>query len=138
MWSGPTFTWPLDSTQLATYFDDPKRTYWSAIDAESQELLGHASLLIDDESELMRVGFIIVDPGRRGRGSGRELVDAVVRQGFQTSTLPVVKLGVYAHNTAALNLYENLGFKRTGAVFQTTVDDEQWDVVDMARPAPTA
>lgn len=138
MWSGLTFTWPLEYGQLARYLDNPNRTYWSAVDTAAKKLMGHASLLIDNDADLMRVGFIIVDPGRRGRGVGRELVDAVVRQGFQASTLPVMKLGVYSHNTAALDLYESLGFKRTGAVFQTTVDDEQWDVVEMARQAPTA
>ncbi|MFJ6001844.1 GNAT family N-acetyltransferase [Arthrobacter sp. NPDC092385] len=137
MWSGPTFTWPLEYAQLERYFHNPNRTYWSAIDTESQELVGHASLLIDNDADLMRVGFIIVNPEYRGRGVGREFVDAVVCDGFQASTLPVMKLGVYAHNTAALKLYESLGFSKTGVVFQTTVDEEQWDVLDMARPAVT-
>jgi RimJ/RimL family protein N-acetyltransferase len=137
MWSGPTFTWPLEYTQLARYFDSPNRTYWSAIDTDSQELLGHASLLIDNEANLMRIGFILVNPEHRGRGVGREFVEAVVRHGFQASALPVMNLGVYAHNTAALNLYESLGFSKTGVVFHTTVEEEQWDVVDMARLAAT-
>lgn len=135
MWSGPTFTWPLGYNQLARYFGNTNRTYWSAMDVEAQELVGHASLLLDKDADLMRIGFIIVNPEHRGRGVGRRFVEAVVRQGFQASTFPVMKLGVYAHNTAALNLYESLGFTRTGVVFQTTVDEEQWEVVDMARPA---
>jgi RimJ/RimL family protein N-acetyltransferase len=137
MWSGPTFTWPLEYSQLARYFDNPNRTYWSALDAESKELVGHASLLIDDAADLMRIGFIIVNPEHRGRGVGREFVKAVVNEGFRASTLPVMELGVYAHNTAALNLYESLGFRKTGVVFQTTVNKEEWQVIDMARPAMT-
>jgi RimJ/RimL family protein N-acetyltransferase len=137
MWSGPTFTWPLEHAQLAQYFDNPNRTYWSAIDTDSQELVGHASLLIDKDADLMRIGYIIVNPEHRGRGVGRELVEAVVRHGFQASTLPVMNLGVYAHNTAALNLYESLGFSKTGVVFHTDVDEQQWDVVGMVCPAAT-
>jgi RimJ/RimL family protein N-acetyltransferase len=137
MWSGPTFTWPLEYTQLARYFDNPHRTYWSALDAESQELVGHASLLIDDDADLMRIGFIIVNPEHRGRGVGRKFVEAVVNEGFRASTLPVMKLGVYAHNTAALNLYERLGFRKTGVGFPTTVDRKEWELIDMTRPAGT-
>lgn len=137
MWSGPTFVWPLEHIQLARYFDSPDRSYWSAVDAESLELVGHASLLIDNDADLMRIGFIIVNPEHRGRGVGRELVEAVIHEGFQTTTIPVMNLGVYAHNTAALNLYETLGFSNTGVRFQTTVDQEQWDVLEMARPRMT-
>ena len=135
--SGPTFIWPLEYTQLARYFHNPNRSYWSAVDADSHELVGHASLLRDNDADLMRIGFIIVNPEHRGRGVGRELVDAVIHEGFQTSTIPVMKLGVYAHNTAALNLYESLGFSKTGVVFQTAVDQEPWEVLEMTRPGMT-
>ncbi len=46
----------------------------------------------------------------------------------------LTRLGVYAHNTAALRPYENLGSHRTGATFHTHVDEETWEVIEMARP----
>ncbi|PPB50357.1 hypothetical protein C4K88_00065 [Arthrobacter pityocampae] len=101
LWSGPTFTWPLTLDQLLTYLENPKRTYWSATDRGSHALVGHASLLIDEGAGLLRIGFIIVDPGLRGRGAGRSLVDGIVRRGFETSTIPAMTLAVLAHNRLA-------------------------------------
>lgn len=36
MWSGLTFTWPLEYGQLARYLDNPNRTYWSAVDTAAK------------------------------------------------------------------------------------------------------
>ncbi|WP_026821140.1 GNAT family N-acetyltransferase [Arthrobacter castelli] len=133
MWSGPSFKWPLDHGQLQNYLQDPNRVYWSAVDSDSPRLVGHASLLIDQEADLMRIGYIVVDPERRGRGIGRKLVESMVRYGFESSHIPVMKLGVYAHNAPAISLYEGLGFSRTGVVLHTEVDQEDWTVIEMAR-----
>ncbi len=81
----------------------------------------------------MRIGYIVVDPERRGRGIGRKLVESMVRYGFESSHIPVMKLGVYAHNAPAISLYEGLGFSRTGVVLHTEVDQEDWTVIEMAR-----
>lgn len=133
LWSGPTFTWPLTLDQLLTYLENPKRTYWSAIYRDAQELLGHASLLIDEDAALMRIGFIIVNPDLRGQGAGRFLVDGVVRRGFETSTIPVMTLGVLAHNHPAIQLYESLGFTSTGTTSRIPIRDEEWEVIAMTR-----
>lgn len=138
LWSGPTFAWPLTLDQLLTYAENPKRTYWSAVDGDSHELMGHASLLIDDDAGLMRIGFIIVNPALRGRGAGRLLVDGVVRLGFAASTIPVMTLGVLAHNLPAIQLYESLGFRSTGSISRIPGRDEEWEVVTMTRAAATA
>lgn len=135
LWSGPTFTWPLTLDQLLTYLENPKRTYWSAVDGDSHELMGHASLLIDEDAGLMRIGFIIVNPALRGRGAGRSLVDGVVRRGFNSSAIPVMTLGVLAHNHPAIQLYESLGFTSTGTASHIPYRDEEWEVITMTRPA---
>ncbi|MHA7284616.1 GNAT family N-acetyltransferase [Arthrobacter sp. TMS2-4] len=138
LWSGPTFTWPLTLDQLLTYAENPKRTYWSAVDGDSHALMGHASLLIDDDAGLMRIGFIIVNPALRGLGTGRSLVDGVVQLESAASTIPVMTLGVLAHNLPAIQLYKSLGFQSTGSISRIPCRNEKCEVVTMTRPATTA
>ena len=54
-----------------------------------------------------------VDPTRRSRGVGRELVDAVVTWSIG-ERFPAVRLLVAAANPAAIRLYERCGFVDTG------------------------
>ena len=134
LWSGRTFTWPLDRGQLESYLQNDQRRYWTGLDPESGSPIGHASLLIDDDSAVMRLGCILLAPAARGRGLGRELISAAVRTGFEITELPTMKLGVYAHNVSARRVYEDLGFRQTGRVRITEVDGQPWHAVEMERP----
>lgn len=132
MWSGPTFTWPLNIAQLEKSLTNERRTWWTGIDLETGRAFGFASLLVDHESQSMRLGYIITDPAVRGQGRGRALVEAAVVRGFEVTDFPSMTLGVYAHNHRALGLYENLGFEPTEASIETAVGGETWQAVEMA------
>lgn len=80
---------------------------------------------------MMRLGCILLNPAARGRGLGRELISTAVRTGFEITDLPAMKLGVYAHNTAARGVYESLGFQENGRVSSTEVDGRQWHALEM-------
>ena len=131
LWSGPSFTWPLDRGQLEVYLGHDQRRYWTGLHPESGDPVGHASLLVDEEAPMMRLGCILLDPAARGRGLGRELISTAVRTGFEITDLPAMKLGVYAHNTAARGVYESLGFQETGRVSSTEVGGRQWHALEM-------
>ena len=134
LWSGRTLTWPLDRGQLETYLHNDRRRYWTGLHPNSGEPVGHASLLVDDEARMMRLGCILLDPTARGRGLGRDLITAAVRVGFAATELPAMRLGVYAHNVSARRVYESLGFQTTGRVRSTEVSGKPWHAVEMERP----
>ncbi|NVC25039.1 GNAT family N-acetyltransferase [Kocuria salina] len=134
LWSGRTFTWPLDRGQLENYLQNAQRRYWTGLDPESGNPVGHASLLVDDDAAMMRLGCVLLDPAARGRGWGRELISTAVRTGFETTELPTMKLGVYAHNISARRVYEDLGFQKTGRVRSTEVNGQPWHAMEMERP----
>ena len=138
LWSGRTFRWPLDRGQLEGYLQNDRRRYWTGVDADSGEPVGHASLLVDDEARTMRLGCVLLDPAARGRGLGRELIGAAVRTGFEVTDLPAMKLGVYAHNVPARRVYESLGFRETGRVRSTEVAGRPWHALEMERPRPAS
>ncbi|MCC5782230.1 hypothetical protein CK505_16580 [Kocuria sp. WN036] len=134
LWSGRTFAWPLDRGQLERYLRNDQRRYWTGLDPESGNPVGHASLLVDHDAAMMRLGCILLDPAVRGRGLGRELISTAVRTGFEVTELPTMKLGVYAHNVTARRVYEDLGFRQTGRVRSTEVNGQPWHAVEMERP----
>lgn len=137
LWSGRTFTWPLDRGQLETYLQNDQRRYWTGLDPDSGDPVGHASLLIDVDAHMMRLGCILLDPDARGRGLGRGLIGTAVRTGFEVTGLPVMKLGVYAHNVSARRVYESLGFQETGRVRSTEVGGQPWHALEMERSRPS-
>jgi RimJ/RimL family protein N-acetyltransferase len=131
LWSGPTFSWPLDRFQLERYLSDAHRRYWTGIDASTGAIVGHGSLLLDTEAQTCRLGFVIVDPGRRGEGWGRKLVRLLTTAAFETKAITELTLGVYAHNSHARSLYESVGFQGSEVVMRTPVRDQVWEVMSM-------
>jgi RimJ/RimL family protein N-acetyltransferase len=73
VWSGPGFLWPLSASQLRAYFEKSRsgqRLLWSAVAMKDGALVGHASLALKAEGAIGRLGRVLVDPARRGRGWG--------------------------------------------------------------------
>ena len=74
-------------------------------------------------SRLVRVG---VAPAHRGRGLGRQLVEAVLAEASLRG-VPAVDLNVYACNAAAVRLYRSLEFEPQAS------DADRPDVLRMTR-----
>ncbi len=60
--------------------------------------------------EEARLGFIIVDDSKRGKGYGKEMVSAAVRYVFDYFKAKKVTIGVFEQNSAARRCYESCGF----------------------------
>lgn len=133
MWSGPTFSWPLDRFQLQKYLTNVHRRYWTAVDDSTGAVVGHGSVLLDDEARTCRLGFVLVDPGRRGEAFGRKMTRLLTDTAFKTEAVSELTLGVYAHNTHARSLYESLGFRGSDVVMRTAVADQIWEVLSMSQ-----
>lgn len=131
-WAGPTFTWPLDAQQLAAYATESARRTWMGVDSATGDPVGHASLRID--ADTARLGRVLVAPEARGRGVGADLLTEVLMVAFGPLDLRRVTLGVFAHNTSALGLYERLGFRKDGVIEDVErVDGQAWSAVQMSQ-----
>ncbi|RSS82001.1 GNAT family N-acetyltransferase [Streptomyces sp. WAC06614] len=137
-WAGPAFRWPLDDAQLLAYAAEPGRHVWTAVAGPTGAPLGHVSLLRRADGSGARLGRVLIAPEARGRGLGEQLLTQVLDRAFGELDLPAVDLGVYTHNTAAVRLYERLGF-RTEAVLPDVeeVDGVLWSALQMRLPRPT-
>jgi ribosomal protein S18 acetylase RimI-like enzyme len=65
---------------------------------------------------------VIVDPGRRGRGVGRMLIDAAL-EFFKSRGVPRVVLSTAERNVAAQRLFAGMGFRRTMIEMTIDLDD---------------
>lgn len=76
--------------------------------------------------------FVVVDPGVRGKGYGKEMLRLAVKYAFEITKADAVQLMVFAANPAAKKCYESIGFseRRTDTdVF--AFGEEKWDRINM-------
>ena len=80
---------------------------------DGDEILGYITLRIpaNDSSE-QRIGFVIVNDSKRGRGLGKALVSMAVDYAFAKLDANKVSLGVFENNASAIHCYEAVGFRR--------------------------
>ena len=80
---------------------------------DGEEIVGYITLRTpaDDSSE-QRLGFVIVDDSKRGKGFGKVLVSMVVDYAFSKLGAIKVSLGVFENNPTAIRCYESVGFRR--------------------------
>ena len=101
---------------------------------EGEEIVGYITLRTpaDDSSE-QRLGFVIVDDSKRGKGFGKALVSMAVDYAFFKSGGVKVSLGVFENNPSAIRCYESVGFNRV--VRQETESyeclGETWNCIEM-------
>lgn len=88
-----------------------------------------------DESNLeeIRLGFVIVDDERRGKGYGKEMLSLAIQYAFDFIGASKISLGVFENNKAAVNCYLSCGFR---IVQRETVEryrcmNETWNCIEM-------
>lgn len=75
-------------------------------------IAGHLTLRFTDPGERdVRLGFVIVDPARRGRGCGRELVQLAAKYAVLFLGAEKVSLNVFEENVRAYACYLAAGFR---------------------------
>ncbi len=65
----------------------------------------------EGKTDELRMGFVIVDPARRGRGTGKEMVSLGLKYAFDIYGAKKVSMGVFENNEPAYYCYKAAGFK---------------------------
>lgn len=107
--------YPVTPVDMNTYHDrfiDGKNSIALTM-VDRKEVVGYITLRIpaDDPTE-QRIGFVLVDDSKRGRGLGKALVSMAVAHAFSKLGALKVSLGVFENNPAAIRCYESVGFRR--------------------------
>lgn len=136
-WAGPIFTYPLDAGQLERYKllatgDPPTRYIYTALLGAAA--VGHIELSqVDRRHSSATLARVLVAPGHRGQGVGRQMVTQALAIGFDTLGLHRLDLNVFDFNHAALACYARAGLVREGVLRDARrVGDAWWSVVQMS------
>ena len=74
-------------------------------------IVGHLILRYTDaERNVLRIGFVIVDDSKRGKGYGKQMIQLALRFAFDIMKARKVTLGVLENNTGAYHCYRAAGF----------------------------
>ena len=101
---------------------------------DDEEEIGYVTLRVPDDDLLeQRIGFVIVDDSKRGRGLGKTLVEMAVDYAFCKLDATKVSLGVFENNLAAIRCYESVGFRRVVRKKTESYEclGETWNCIEM-------
>jgi len=96
---------------------------------DGRGLVGVAAWHREEHRAMRHTGFVwgvFVKPTHRGRGLGRRLIDAIIFLARQADDIVALDLTAYSHNTAAIALYESMGFVAYGRERAATCIDGRW------------
>ena len=87
----------------------------------------------DPAVDELRIGFVIIDPGKRGKGFGKEMLKLGIRYAFDECGAKTVSLGVFENNPAAYHCYRAAGFEEIIPEEPEEYDvlGEKWKCIEM-------
>lgn len=101
---------------------------------DGDEILGYITLRTPaDDPSAQRIGFVIVDDSKRGRGLGKALVSMAVDYAFEELDATKVSLGVFENNPSAIHCYEAAAFHRASRpdIEKYVCMGETWNCIEM-------
>lgn len=137
-WSADRYNnYPITPGDMNEYYEKDRENerIWGMTMFDESGIVGHFTMRYPDEDsfEEIRLGFIIVDDRKRGRGYGKEMVSMAVRYAFEFLKVKKVSLGVFVNNTAAIKCYRSCGFQemKLESTERYCCMGEIWDCMEM-------
>jgi ribosomal protein S18 acetylase RimI-like enzyme len=127
MFAGPSLSWPLVAEQILAVVRQQQRN----VQVLMVDGLPVAMGSVQPMPGAVRIGWVLVDPRRRGQGWGRVIFAHLLALASNDPHADLVTLGVYEQNLAARTLYIGLGFTDTDTKRVMSVDGTDWVSVEM-------
>lgn len=135
-WSADRYqSYPITADDMNLYYSqysDDELCKLIAVDED--KIIGHLTIrFIDDARKIARLGFVIVDDTKRGKGYGKQLVSSALKYAFNILKADKVTLGVFENNTPAVLCYLSCGFKvvEKEIIESYQCMDETWNCIEM-------
>ena len=136
LWSADRYKdYPASPSDINNNYSECKKTssFYPFTLEDEGKVIGHLILRNPNENkDVIRMGFIIVDSSIRGKGYGKKLIQEAIRYAKDKLGAKEINLGVFINNEGALRCYKSVGFKVTdiekGAY---KFHDEEWDCAEM-------
>ena len=109
MWAGPNIRYPATPETAWQDMEASDENAYVLVDPASR-VVGFGQVLYR-ENRALHLARLIVEPGRRRQGVGRDLCAALMEVGSANQPAETFTLNVYESNKAAVRLYQSLGFE---------------------------
>ena len=97
-------------------------------------VVGHLIMrFTDEEKQVLRFGFVIVDDAKRVKGYGKQMLLLAIKYAFDILRASKVTLGVFENNEAAYYCYKSAGFKESDLEKEEyyTILGQKWKCIEM-------
>lgn len=84
-----------------------------------------------EDRNVLRFGFVIVDPEIRCKGYGKKMLELSLNYAFNIYNANEVTLGVFEDNDAAYKCYKSVGFMETGDTEEYELNGKIWKCVEL-------
>lgn len=128
--------YPVTSEDMNAYYskyiDGQNSLALTLVDGE--EIVGYITFrILEGNPSERRLGFVIVDDSKRGRGLGKTLVSLAVNYAFEKLGASKISLAVFKNNPVAIHCYEAAGFTR---VVKNVIEcykclGDTWECIEM-------
>ena len=101
-------------------------------------VVGHLIMrFTDKEKAVLRLGFVIVDDSKRGKGYGKGMILLALKYAFEIMKVEKVTIGVFENNASAYHCYKAAGFKEveTAEDVFCNVCGEKWKILELEMEA---
>lgn len=138
LWSADRYDkYPITPDDMNTYYEMYKGSgrIWGMTAFDESGIVGHLTMRFpkDDSLDEVRLGFVIIDDLKRGKGYGKEMLSLAVRYAFDFIKVNKISLGVFENNTAAISCYKSCGFKTVKRDITESYQcmGEVWNCIEM-------
>ena len=135
-WSADRYeNYPITADDMNNYYSQySKDELYKLTAVDEDKIIGHLTIrFIDDARKIARLGFVIVDDSKRGKGYGKQLVSSALKYAFDELKADKVTLGVFENNTPAVHCYLFCGFKIVERELTESYQcmGETWNCIEM-------
>ena len=130
MWCADRFEkYPITAEEFNAIYNAPT-PFTGMIACDGGEAIGHFFIQPLGNS-VYKLGLIIVDGQKRGKGYGKKMVETAVEYVKTNFNAESIILYAFDGNPAAYNCYKSLGFSETGKVTQFVFWGETHNYIEL-------
>lgn len=135
-WSAGILEYPLTAEGLNAHYkaQENNEDYWTMVAFDESGVVGQFIMrFVEGNKKSIRLGFIIVDSSKRGKGYGKGMLELALKYAFEILKVEEVTLGVFKNNPSACKCYQSLGFEEVGIEGTYEILGEQWVCQELIR-----